>query len=241
MRLQILHQRHDHDHEHARTVSLHPFLYFLSPTHHASRITRVPPRGKHNVRRVAARAPPPPGVSCAHNRVSHAHDAGVTPRSRSSLTPAPGRARRAASPPRARSDHLHRVETRPRVPYRRPCVRIDSSSSSSVVVGRRRRSVASVDARGFRPRLSRATSRSRDGRRGDGGEGYRALERVRGRRTNRTHTRVAHCRRAIRATTGHRRCRCRCRCRCARSVGRVSFFVSRDRCVYSVHTTRTPR
>ena len=205
MRLQILHQRHDHEHEHARTVSLHPLLYFLSPTHHASHGYRR----AENITYAASPRAPPPGVSCAHNRVSHAHDAGVTPRSRSSLTPAPGRARRAKSPPRARSDHLARVETRPRVPYRRPCVRIDSSSSSSFVVGRRRRSVASVDARGFRPRLSRATSRSRDGRRGDGGEGYRALERVRGRRANRTHTRVAHCRRAIRATTGHRRCRCR--------------------------------
>ena len=222
MRLQILHQRHDHDHEHARTVSLHPLLYFLSPTHHASHGYR---RAENITYAASPRAPPPPGVSCAHNRVSHAHDAGVTPRSRSSLTPAPGRARRAKSPPRARSDHLARVETRPRVPYRRPCVRIDSSSSSSFVVGRRRRSVASVRRAGFSSAsLARATSRSRDGRRGDGGEGYRALERVRGRRANRTHARVAHCRRAIRATTRHRRRRCRwdARGRCACVVFRES-------------------
>ena len=128
---------------------------------HASRITRVPTRGKHNIRRAPRR--PPPGVSCAHNRVSHAHDAGVTPRSRSSLTPAPGRARRAKSPP-ARAPIISLASRRARA-YRIDALASVSThrrSSSSVVavaaVGRSTRGVFVRVSRASRRRSARAES-----------------------------------------------------------------------------------
>lgn len=183
MRLQILHHAHEHEHEHARTVSLHPLLY---PSH--PRITRV--RGYARKPYAASpRAHPRPPQAChfSNNRVSHRHDAVFTSVAVvvDEADDANARTRR-----RARASGRSIASRRARVPYRRPCVRIDSSSV--VVVGRGRRGVRSVDARGFRSRLARVSTSKRS--RGVGEDrGVKGVCRPRSRRrANRTHTSVAH-------------------------------------------------
>ena len=143
MRLQILHQRHDHDHEHARTVSLHPLLYFLSPTHHASHGYR---RAENITYAASPRARPPPRcVVCTQPGVTRTRrgcyasvavvvDARAGPRATREV--APPRALRSS---RSRRDAPARTVSTPLRPYRLILVVVVRRRSSPSVggVGRR--------------------------------------------------------------------------------------------------------
>lgn len=138
MRLQILHQRHDHDHEHARTVSLHPLLYFLSPTHHASHGYR---RAENITYAASPRAPPPRCVVCTQPGVTRTRrgcyasvavvvDARAGPRATREV--APPRALRSS---RSRRDAPARTVSTPLRPYRLILVVVVRRRSSPSVGG----------------------------------------------------------------------------------------------------------